>query len=63
MIMKAHFLRVALISLFICSCAAQPPALVDCATYFGGGLRKVAGERDQRFLGKVQEDSGPLPGR
>ena len=43
--------------LLFAGCSAQTGELADCTTYALGGFRKIADERSQRFLGKVQEDT------
>jgi hypothetical protein len=37
------------------SCVSSPRELADCAAMGAAGFRPIASERDQRFLGKVQE--------
>jgi hypothetical protein len=43
-------------------CGVQQPELADCTTYVAGGFRKIAEDRSQRFLGKVQENTARCRG-
>src|SRR6185295_8655498 len=53
-------LAVAILGLSACS---TPNAdLGDCTTYVVSGFRKIADERAQRFLGKVQDDTARCRG-
>jgi len=53
-------LAVAILGLSACS--TRTADLADCTTYVAAGFRKIADERAQRFLGKVQEDTAQCRG-
>ncbi|HEX5607706.1 MAG TPA: oxygenase, partial [Candidatus Binatia bacterium] len=48
--------------LVVSACGIQRYDLADCTTYVAAGFRKIADERAQRFLGKVQEDTARCRG-
>jgi hypothetical protein len=48
--------------LWLSACSTRNVDLADCTTYVAGGFRKIADERAQRFLGKVQEDTARCRG-
>ena len=58
---KTHVVRgsgiLAVAILWLSACSTRNVDLADCTTYVAGGFRKIADERAQRFLGKVQEDT------
>ena len=49
------------LSLGLSACAGDPDR-VACASMVNSGLRPVAAEREDRFLGKVQEDTARCRG-
>lgn len=56
------FSLVSLILLITAGCGMQQRDAAACASYFAGGFRKIADQRWQRFLGKVQEDTARCRG-
>src|SRR6516164_4141718 len=48
--------------LALSACSAHNADLADCTTYVVAGFRRIADERSQRFLGKVQEDTARCRG-
>ncbi len=60
--MVARVSIVSLILLVAGGCGVQQPELADCTAYVAGGFRKIAEDRSQRFLGKVQEDTARCRG-
>ena len=63
---KTHVVRgsgiLAVAILWLSACSTRNVDLADCTTYVAGGFRKIADERAQRFLGKVQEDTARCRG-
>ena len=60
MVRGLGFLVAAILGLSACS--VHNADLADCTTYVVAGFRKIADERSQRFLGKVQEDTARCRG-
>ena len=60
MVRGSGILAVAILGLSACS--TRTADLADCMTYVAAGFRKIADERAQRFLGKVQEDTAQCRG-
>src|SRR5690242_20944940 len=53
---------IAALMLAMSACSGRTVDLADCTTYVVAGFRKIADERAQRFLGKVQEDTARCRG-
>lgn len=53
---------VAAFMLGMSACSGRTVDLADCTTYVVAGFRKIADERAQRFLGKVQDDTARCRG-
>ena len=60
--MERYVYLATVILLMTCGCTGDNSALTDCTTVFAGGWRKIANERAERFLGKVQEDTARCRG-
>lgn len=64
MAMKQKWVGLILVAFLIAASAAwlRKSQLGSCVRYAAGGLRPVAGERAERFLGKVKEDTARCRG-